>query len=141
MAANTNPIFIRVGQVDWPGGYLTTANTTADLTSGTNFLCFSADATEGSFLSYIKCKSSPAGNNVQTVARVWINNGSTTGTAANNVLFAEATLQPTTASSTTQVGEQTIPMNIQLPPGYKVYITIATAVANGWNFTGVGGKY
>lgn len=141
MAANINPIFIRVGQVDIGTGYLTTANTTPDLTSGTSLLCFTADATEGSFLQYIKCKTSPAGNNVQTVARVWINNGATTGTATNQSLFAEATLAATTASSTAQVGEQSIPMNIALPPGYRVYITIATAVANGWAFTGVGGKY
>jgi hypothetical protein len=32
-------------------------------------------------------------------------------------------------------------MNIPLPPGYKIYATIATASANGWAATVIGGKY
>jgi len=139
--SDPGPIFIRQGQVDIGSGYLTTANTTPDLTSGTIYLAFTADVTEGGFLEYIKCKSSPAGNNVQTVARVWLNNGSATGTASNNILLGEVTLPATTASSTAQVGDQRIGMNMALLPGYRVYITIATTVANGWNFTGVGGRY
>jgi hypothetical protein len=141
MAANINPIFIRKGDISWPGGYLTTANTTADLTSGTIFLAFTADATEGSFIQFIRAKASPAGNNVQTVARIWLNNGGATGTAANNVLYDEMTLPATTASATAAVTTMSLPMNIALPAGYRVYVTIGTAVANGWNFTGVGGDY
>ena len=141
MVANTNPVFIRVGQIEWDSTYLTAANTTADLTSGTIYLAFTADPTEGSYLQYIRCKASPGGNNVQTVARFWINDGDVTGTADNNTLFDELTLPATTASSTTAVTTMSLPVNVYLPPGYRVYVTIATAVAAGWKFTGVGGKY
>lgn len=140
MAANVDPIYTRAPDVQWIGPIIT-ANTTADMTSGTTYLVFTADATNGGFLQKIRFKATPAGNTTATVARIWINNNLTTGTAANNILFDECTLPLVTASATLATISFEVPMNIALPASYKVYITIHTGSANGWLATGVGGKY
>jgi hypothetical protein len=142
MAANTDPIFSRLGDVQWIGA-MTAANTNADLTAGTPYLAFTADATNGGYVSYIRIKANPANNTAATVVRVWINNGSTTGTAANSALFTEVSIAATTATSSAALMDTTIPLNLALPAGYKVYLTLGTAPGGSGAFTGtcVGGKY
>ena len=137
---NADPIYTRVGDVQWIG-YVTAANTTADLTAGTIYLVWTADATNGGFLRSLRCKATPAGNTTATVLRVWLNNGATTATATNNILLGELTLPAVTASGTTATPELEYPVNLAIPPSYRVYVTIHTASANGWAVTGVGGKY
>lgn len=140
MPANTEPIFSRLPDVQWIGP-ITAANTTADLTSGTSYLVWTADATNGGYLERIRFRATPAGNTAATVARIWINNGSTTGTAANNTLYSEVQLPATTASGTAATPTYEEAIKLALPAGYKVYITIHTASANGWLATAIGGKY
>ena len=97
MAANTAPIFSSLGDVQWSISAMTTANTTKDLTSGTIYLAFTADTTNGGFVQRIRFR--PLGTNTNaTVGRIWINNGLTTSTAANNTLFDEITLSSITVS-------------------------------------------
>jgi len=139
MPGNTVPVFPRVADVQWNSG-ITAANTTADLTTGTSYLVFTADATNGGFVSQIDFKATPAGNTTATVARIWINNGSTTGTAANNNLIGEVTLAAITASATAETAKIVAMLNKYLPPGYRIYITIHTASANGWSATAWGNK-
>ena len=138
MAANTTPIFPRTPQVEWSNAVLA-ANTTTDLTSGTIYQVFAADATEGSRVDYLQIM--PLGTNVATVLRVWVNNGSTTATAANNVMHKNITLPATTLSQTAQLTEQQVNLDLSLPPGYNLYVTLGTAVAAGYGVTAVGGKY
>jgi len=138
MAGNTSPIYSRVGDVQFSVP-IVTANTTRDLTSGTSYLCFTADATNGGYLNTLFIQ--PLGTNVQTVIRFWINNGGTTATATNNVLFAEVTLNATTSSETLGLFPSAQPMETALPPGYRIYATIGTAIAAGVHVTAVGGKY
>ncbi len=138
MAANTAPIFPRTPQVEWAQPVLA-ANTTTDLTSGTIYQVFAADATEGSRVDYLQIMA--LGTNVATVLRVWINNGATTATAANNVMHKNITLPATTVSQTAQLTEQQVNLDLSLPPGYKLYVTLGTAVAAGYGVTAVGGKY
>jgi hypothetical protein len=147
MAQNTNPIFPLVPEVLWVSGTGATAgtpgltaNTTTDLTTGTNYgPIFTAGAVEGSRLDFIKVRS--LGTNVATVIRIWINNGSVTTTAANNTLYLERTLSATTVSQTAEQPDITLPLNISLAPGYRVYATFGTAVAAGFHLTAVGGDY
>lgn len=138
MAANIDPIYSRLANVQWIGGVVT-ANTTTDLTTGTSYLAFTADATNGGYLQKLRVK--PLGTNVITVMRFWINNGSTTGTAANNTMFTELTIPATTASSTAALAEYDVPFNMAFDAGYRVYVTIATGVAAGFGVTAVAGKY
>ena len=138
MAGNTTPIFTKVGDVQWINTVLA-ANTTTDLTTGTSYLAFTADATNGGYVQKLRFRA--LGTNVATVARVWLNNGATTGTAANNTLFDEVTLAATTVSQTSALSVYEVPVNLAMPPGYKIYITLGTAVAAGYDVIAVGGKY
>ena len=138
MPGNTNPIFSRVGDIQWVN-LVATANTTTDLTSGTTYLAFTADSTNGGYVQKIRFRA--LGTNVATVARIWINNGSTTATASNNTLFDEISLAATTVSQTSALAIYEIPLNIALPAGYTIYITLGTTVAAGYGVQVIGGKY
>lgn len=140
MPANTSPIFTLAPDIQWAVS-ADTANTTKNLTSGTNYLIFTADATNGGFVQRIRFRTLGT-NAAATVARVWINNGSTTATAANNTLWDEITLPATTVSEVAALPTYELPLNFALPPGYKIYVTLGTAPnAAGWTITVIGGKY
>lgn len=140
MAANTTPIYSKVGDIQW-GTLLATANTAKDGT-GTVVTIFTADATNGGRVERIKVRA--AGTNVATVLRIFINNGSTNGTAANNSLYAEITCPATTLSEVAALadpGVGVLDFPLVLPPGYKLNCTVGTTVAAGLYITACGGKY
>ena len=147
MAQNTNPIFPLTPINTWVSGAAAnaatpgvTANTTKDLTAGTIYgPIFTGKAVDGSRLDFIKAR--PLGTNVATVIRVWLNNGSATGTAANNALYLERTLSATSVSETAELPDIILPLNISLPAGYRIYATFGTVVAAGFHLTAVGGEY
>lgn len=137
MAQNTAPIFPLVPSIQWAGP-IQTANTGKDGT-GTVFTVFTAHATDGSRVDYLKSRA--LGSNVATVMRVFVNNGSTNATAANNSLFMERTIPATTLSEVAELADIMIPLDISLPAGYKINVTIGTTVAAGLSVSGVGGHY
>jgi hypothetical protein len=139
MAANTAPVFPRTAQDEWAGVAVTAANTTVDLTSGTSYLVATADATEGSRIDFLRIM--PLGTNVATVLRVWVNNGLTTATAANNSLIDNITLPATTVSQTAALTRQQVDLDISLQAGHRLYVTLGTAIAAGVHVTAFGGKY
>jgi hypothetical protein len=140
MAQNTSPVFPLVPIVTWVNTGAVTANTTTDLTAGTNYNSgFTANATNGSRVDFVRVRT--LGTNVATVMRVWLNNGSATGTAANNTLFFERTLAASTVSQTAEQIDTVLPINVSLPAGYKIYYTFGTAVAAGYSISVVGGDY
>jgi hypothetical protein len=139
MAANTVPIFPITPKINWVNAAGLTANTTTDLTSGTNYASGFTAGTNGSRVDFVRSRS--LGTNVATVCRVWVNNGSSTGTAANNTLFYERTLAATTVSQTAELADIIIPINIVLPSGYTLYFTFGTAIAAGVDLITVGGDY
>lgn len=136
-ALNTLPIYTASGDTQWTVS-ATTANTTKDLTSGTAFTAFTASAT-GGYIQRIRFK--PLGTNVATVARVWINNGGVTTSAANNTLWDDISLPATTNSEISALPTFELPLNMALPAGYKIIVTLGTAVAAGYTITVIGGKY
>ena len=138
MAANTAPIFSSLGDIEWGTTAITTANTAKDGT-GTVLNVFTADATNGGFVQRIRFRA--AGTNIATVARVFINNGSTNATAANNILYDEITLAATTLSEVAALPVYELPLNFALPPGYKLNVTLGTTVAAGYYVSVIGGKY
>ena len=139
MPANTAPIFSKVGDIQWTTVPVVTANTTIDLTSGTSYLVFTSDATNGGYVQKLRIRA--LGTNVATVMRVWINNGSTTATVANNTLFDEISLAASTVSQTSALSLYELPLNIALPAGYKIYVTLGTTVAAGFDVSAIAGKY
>lgn len=142
MAANVAPIFSRVPDVQWVES-VTAANNTVDLTSGTSYLVFTADATEGGWIEDLRVKANPAANTAATVVRFWLNNGSTLGTAANSSLICDLSLVATVASATSGTVNFSYPLRRAIPPGYRIYATVGTAPGGSGEFTitAFGGKY
>lgn len=138
MPANTVPIVSRAPDIQWGATLLATANTAKDGT-GTVLTAFTADATNGGFVQRIRWRA--AGTNIATVGRVFINNGSTNATPANNILWDEITLAATTLSEVAALAIYELPLNFALPAGYKINCTIGTTVAVGFYVSVIGGKY
>jgi len=136
MTANVNPIYSRTPDVQW--SEVATANTAKDGT-GTVVTVFTADATEGGRVEKLKIRAK--GTNTATALRVWINNGSSNATPANNTLYTEATIAATTLSEVAALVDNEIILNLALPAGYKINVTIGTTVAAGLHICAVGGKY
>jgi hypothetical protein len=138
MAANTSPIFSIAGDAQWVTA--TVANNTGDLTSGTIYLAFTAGA-NGSYLQKIRFRHTGA-NAAAVVARVWINNGSATGTAANNTLFDEITIAANATFTTNAASiNYELPLGFALPTGYRIYVTIGAGASGGIASTVIGGDY
>jgi len=144
MAANTAPIYTLLGDVSNNdgttfGAAITTA--TGDYTgaSANHILVHTGDATNGSYVRRLRFQA--IGTNVATVARIYINNGSANTSAANNVIYGQQSLPATTASNTAATVEIDYPMELALPPGFRIYVGVATTVAAGWVCTAVAGQY
>lgn len=135
MAANTVPIYLLTPNIGW--GTVATANTAKDGT-GTVVTVFTAGA-DGGRCEKVKVRA--AGTNVATVLRVFINNGGSNATPANNTLYMEATIAATTLSEVAALADNEIYLGLVLPAGYNINITIGTTVAAGLAVTGVGGDY
>lgn len=137
MAANVTPIFLKAPSVQWVSTG-TSANTNLDGT-GSVATAFTADATNGSKVEKIKLKH--LGSNTGTVIRLFINNGASTGTAANNSLYKEVALISNSLSQTAESIEAELNIDLVLPAGYKITCTTGTAIAAGVQVTCVGGNY
>ena len=145
MAANTSPIWTLTPNIGWgaadgnggTAGPLKTANTAMDGT-GTVLTVFTAGAS-GSFVQYVNFRAT--GTNTATAARIFINNGATNATIANNILVKEITLNGTTASNVAALQDYVVPMNFAIQAGYKINVTLGTTVAAGYFVSTIGGDY
>lgn len=143
MAANTAPIYSIKGDVSTNGTTGMSQFVTAAANDYTGIdadvaLVFTAGA-DGAYISRLRFK--PGGANVATVARIYINNGSTNTTAANNAFYGEVSLPATSASATASMQDIDYPMGFAIPAGFRIYFGIATAVASGWNCIAIAGQY
>lgn len=132
----TSPIFLSTPR----NSYITTgvnANTAFDGT-GTVATVFTAGA-NGSKIEDVVLQH--MGTNVATVVRFFINNGSTNATAANNSLVHEETMAANTASQVAASQPIYWRANLILPTGYKLNVTIGTAIASGIMVNAQGGDY
>ena len=149
--ANSDPIYSRVGdiqlgQIGNSGTLLgQTANTAMDGT-GTLYPIWQADTTSGGFLQKLTFAAIGTTTSATTV-RVFISNitGAWTGnTAANTALYTDFSLPVITVSNTAAAPHFELPMNIAMPPGYRIVIAFGTSTGGstvGWSVCGVGGKY
>lgn len=136
MPANTKPLFPLTPVIGW--ARLTSANTATDGT-GTVSTLVTAGA-NGQRVDTLICRA--GGTNIASVLRIFINNGSTNATAANNTLYKEIALPATTADNADEIGpEIEVPLDISLPAGYKINACLGTAVAGGWSVTLPAGDY
>lgn len=138
MAANTFPIASRTGSFQWGATALATANTAKDGT-GTVLTVFTADATNGGYAK--KLRACPSGTAVASVLRIFVNNGSTNATPANNILIGELSLPAITLTEVASQIPLEFPLDIVLPAGYKIICTVGTTVAAGYYVSCEGGAY
>ena len=136
MAANTSPIFCDSPRASWISTG-TSANTALDGT-GTVATVFTAGA-DGSKIEKVIVQH--LGTNVDSVLRLFINNGSTNATASNNALIYEIDVDANTLSQVDVAARVEIALDLPLPAGYKLNCTIGTAVAAGYIVTAIGGDY
>jgi hypothetical protein len=141
MPANTSPIFSAKGAIQWNPAILNSANTAKDGTGtvATVFIGNAAGNAAGNFMQRLIAR--PLGTNVATVLRVFVNNGSSNATAANNSLIAELTLPATTLNEAAAQADFVLPLNFAVPAGYKIHCALGTAVAAGYALTIIGGEY
>ena len=138
MSGNSNPIFSRIGAIGL-GSAITAAAADYTGVSANYALAFTADATNGGFIQRLRFKA--CGTNVAAVMRIFINNGSANSTATNNSFYGEITLPSTTANTAAATVDVDYPLNLALPPGYKIYVGLGAAVAAGWTCTAIAGAY
>ena len=143
MAANTAPIYSLRGALANDAGTGMNQLVTAAANDYTGIdadvaLAFTAGA-NGSFVQRIRFKA--GGTNTASVARIYLNNGSSPGTATNNVFYGEQSLPATTASAVAATMEIDYPLGFALPAGWRIYFGLATAVAAGWVATVIAGDY
>ncbi len=143
MPANTVPIYTKAPDVSvnaalTMGTVLTTA--AADYTgAGANNALEHTAGANGSYVRKLRFKA--LGTNVATVARVYINNGSTNATSSNNSFYGEISLPATTASASAATPDIDYSMEIALPATCRIYVGLGTTVAAGWSCIAVAGQY
>ena len=141
---NIDPIVSRVGDLSTNGTtgmsqFLLTADNDYTGIGANAVLVFTADATNGGYVQRLRFKA--AGTNTASVARIFINNGLSPGTATNNCFYGEVSLPATTGIATSATVEIDYPMEFALPAGFRIYFNLGTTVAAGWNCVAIGGKY
>lgn len=143
MPANTAPVFTLVGNLTANGGTTMTAGmvtATGDYTgvSANHVLAHTAGA-NGSYIKRIKFVAT--GTNTASVARIYLNNGSTNTTATNNQLIGQVSLPGTTAINTAATSEVEYPLEMMLEASFSIYIGLGTTVAASWIPTVIAGDY
>jgi hypothetical protein len=148
MALNNDPVFTRVATIQYAATNPITAAMTAGNISAYNgtdanaVLIYTADATNGAFVQRIRLKCGAiTGTSAASVMRFFVNNGSTNGTASNNGYIGEQALPAVVVSASAITAEIDYILNMPLPPGYKLYAGLGTAVTTGWHVTVIGGAY
>lgn len=150
MTQNKQPIFTEVPFVSF--GTLT-GNIGLTRSDGVGtidtdiFKMFTADATDGSFVSKVRisCAATTSTAMTASVIRIYISSitsGSTT--AADTVLYCEVAVAALAAAHTSNATNfYEVPFNVALPPSYTILASIDDNLAANtrWQFLTFGGNY
>ncbi len=145
MARNTSPTFTLVAKNSF--AKVTGVDGSMDGTDADVQLLFTAHATDGSFINRLIAQPiSTSGSTTASTAilRIYLNNGSTVGTASNNQLIQEFQLSNSNVNVTGTAASVSyqIPLNFQIEAGYKIYVGVTALAANTqYNITAIGGDY
>lgn len=101
MAANTAPIFSKLGAIEG-GGVIKSLVSEYTGTGINNQFVFDGDETNGSFIQRLRFKA--LGTNVATVARIYINNGNLNVASSIAAVTSAPTGTPSTSGGTLQAG-------------------------------------
>lgn len=150
MAQNTSPIFTLVPKIGFGTltGNIASARSDGVGTIATDlFVLFTADATDGSYVSKIRISAAATTPTTMTasVIRIFISSltsGSTT--AANTVLLTEiSTAAIPAANASNAINYYEVPCDFALPASYTLLASIHANVAANtrWQFLTFGGDY
>lgn len=143
MTANAAPIYTLTPDVatDNSTTMATTLTTaTGDYTGvSANHVQVHLAGTNGSYIRKLRFKAT--GSNVASVARIFINNGSTHTSAGNNEFFGEISLPATTAVNNASTPDVDYSMELPLRSGHSILVGLGTTVAAGWVCVAVAGQY
>lgn len=140
----TSPIFVGTPKSGW--GKVTGVDGSQDGTDADVKTILTAGSS-GSYLTKIIAQPiSTSGSTTTSAAalRIYLNNGSTIGTASNNQLVKEYSLAAiaVNVSATTAANGYEFPFNLPIPASYVVAAGItAMAASTQWNITAVYGDY
>lgn len=150
MAQNTAPIFTVTPRVSFGTltGNIGLTRSDGVGTIGTDiFLMFTADATDGSFVSKIRISAAATTSTSMTasVIRIYISSATSGAvTAATAVLYAEVAVAALAAAHTSNATNfYEVPLNITLPASYTILASIDDNLAANtrWQFLTFGGDY
>lgn len=135
MAVTPYPVFAQAGNYT-VGNTILTQNTAMDGTG--TVVTVLTGGTNGTLVFGIRFRAT--GSAIQSVIRIFLNNGSSNATAGNNSLIDEINLPPVTgvANAPTALVEWVPPRGFVLQSGHKINITIGTTVANAYSAFGYG---
>jgi hypothetical protein len=139
MPANTAPIFTLTPRVSWGSTAVLTANTNKDGTGSNQISAFTAGS-NGSFVQRLRLKAAGSTTSA-TVIRIFVNNGGSIGTAANNILFDEISVPIITLTDAAATAVYEVPLNFALPANYVIFVTTGTTITAGLYVSVVGGDY
>lgn len=159
MAANTNPIYSRQGDIQSvqtvgnpTAGLIVgpTQNTAQDGTSSSSSMAvaFQADATNGSYVQKMILRA--VGSPNATVARIYVStitgalSMGTTNTASNTFLISEISLPAVTLSQTVQSPTFEVNLGFALAAGYRLLISFGSTTGSagtGYSVVTIAGDY
>lgn len=123
-------------QISWHPALIKTANTSK---IGTGDAAEVFRAAKDAYVN--KLLWVPAGTNVDSVGRVFINNGRDSNQPQNNSPIAEVDLPATTLAEDGPMNIVTQTLGIIVPAGYVLLVAIGTTVSAGYYVTALGGDY
>jgi len=144
MTANQNPIYVITPNCTFS---LITAADTGTSGTGANVANVFTSGANGSFVTKLIFQPLSTSGSTTTsaaAARIYLNNGSTAGTATNNVLFKEISLAAiaVNTSATAAAFGYELPLNFQLNSSWTILVGITAFAANTqWNVLTIGGNY
>ena len=145
MAVTPTPIFTQTPKNGF--AKITGVDGSADGTDADVQLVHTAHATNGGFLTALRVIPLSTSGLVVTSAaalRIYLNNGSTVGTASNNQLIFEYTLPITSTNVSATAAAQSfiLPLMLPMEAGFRIYAGVTAMTANSqWNVTAIAGDY
>lgn len=139
MTANVTPIFPLTPNVGALNAKITSAMTSTKAFEGTDTvgaslaLCFTAGA-NGARVDFLRVKHSssaaaaPSGTTNATVVHVFLNNGSDNTVAANNQFIGAVAIASRAVTTTAEMPEYRLPLDISIPAGYRLYAGITSSL-------------
>lgn len=144
MAVTATPIFTQTPKSSF--AFITGVDGSALGTDADVQLLYTAGA-DGAYINKIVMVPISTSGSTTTSAcalRIYINNGSAVGTAANNVLFREVSFGAiaVNVAATVAATDYQVPLGMQLQAGYRIYVGVTALAANTqWNATIVAADY